>query len=577
MSLPLPSWFPKQNDTQNNYIIANSGYARVLDGSDYKINWDNNISFQYGGKNSKITMTNLKLADDHIYTSSDNEIKVPDSADTLVNLNNVQTLTNKTLTTPIIASLYQDVGKTKLITIPDTASDTLLSLNATQTINNKTLTDSTTYFQDNADNTKKLQLQLSSITTGNTRTLSVPDLDDNITTSTNTATLTNKTLTTPIIPSLYQDAGKTKLMTIPNTASDTILTENATQTLTNKTLTTPIIASLYQDAGRTKLMTIPDTASDTILTENAIQNISNKTFTGSNSLIDSTTTFYDDVDPTKKARLDLGYITPSTTRGYRLPNITGDVFIMGGYPATLTNKRLDDSTTVFQNTADNTKKLQLQLSSITTGNTRTLIVPDLDDNITTSTNTATLTNKTLTTPIIASLYQDVGKTKLITIPDTASDTLVSLNATQTLTNKTLTDNTTYLQDNTDNTKKLQFQLSGISTSNTRILTAQNKDMTLQSLSKNAVVKNGAYTLTHLDEIITFSGLSGSIDCSLPQLTSNIVGKNYIIIHENSDPYIVTVKVYSGDFFNDGITTEIQLNNQYDKLLLYSNGTQWYSF
>ena len=59
----------------------------------------------------------------------------------------------------------------------------------------------------------------------------------------NTDTLTNKTLTTPIIASLYQDAGKTKLMTLPNTASDTLASIAATQTLTNKTLTSPTLTT----------------------------------------------------------------------------------------------------------------------------------------------------------------------------------------------------------------------------------------------------------------------------------------------------------------------------------------------
>jgi hypothetical protein len=57
------------------------------------------------------------------------------------------------------------------------------------------------------------------------------------------ATLTNKTLTTPIVASFYQDAGKTKLMTTPNTASDTLCAIAATQTLTNKTLTAPVITN----------------------------------------------------------------------------------------------------------------------------------------------------------------------------------------------------------------------------------------------------------------------------------------------------------------------------------------------
>lgn len=60
-------------------------------------------------------------------------------------------------------------------------------------------------------------------------------------TTTSTDSLSNKTLTTPIIASFYQDAGKTKLMTTPDTASDTLVTLAATQTLTNKTLTSPVL------------------------------------------------------------------------------------------------------------------------------------------------------------------------------------------------------------------------------------------------------------------------------------------------------------------------------------------------
>lgn len=60
--------------------------------------------------------------------------------DTLVGKNTTDTLTNKTLTTPIVVSLYQDAGKTKLMTVPDTASDTLCAIAATQTLTGKTLT-----------------------------------------------------------------------------------------------------------------------------------------------------------------------------------------------------------------------------------------------------------------------------------------------------------------------------------------------------------------------------------------------------------------------------------------------------
>jgi hypothetical protein len=58
-----------------------------------------------------------------------------------------------------------------------------------------TLKDSTTFFQDDADNTKQLQLQLSSITAATTRTLTVPDASGEITLNDATQTLTNKTIT----------------------------------------------------------------------------------------------------------------------------------------------------------------------------------------------------------------------------------------------------------------------------------------------------------------------------------------------------------------------------------------------
>lgn len=58
--------------------------------------------------------------------------------------------------------------------------------------------------------------------------------------TTNEQALSVKTLTTPVIASLYQDAGKTKLMTTPNTASDTLCAIAATQTLSGKTLTSPL-------------------------------------------------------------------------------------------------------------------------------------------------------------------------------------------------------------------------------------------------------------------------------------------------------------------------------------------------
>ena len=58
----------------------------------------------------------------------------------VVDLTTAQTLTTKTLTTPVIASFCQDAAKTKVMTTPATASDTLCAIAATQTLTNKRIT-----------------------------------------------------------------------------------------------------------------------------------------------------------------------------------------------------------------------------------------------------------------------------------------------------------------------------------------------------------------------------------------------------------------------------------------------------
>jgi hypothetical protein len=69
----------------------------------------------------------------------------------------------------------------------------------TQTLTNKSLSDNTTYFIDENDATKRMQLQLSSIATGATRILTVPNFNGTISTIAGTETLTNKTLTLPVL------------------------------------------------------------------------------------------------------------------------------------------------------------------------------------------------------------------------------------------------------------------------------------------------------------------------------------------------------------------------------------------
>lgn len=95
-----------------------------------------------------------------------------------VSTTDTQTLTNKIFTSPTINT-------------------------PTITVNDDSLT-----IQDNLDTTKKAQFQLSGITTGTTRTYTLPNVNDTLVSLTASQTLTNKILTAPTItnPTLTVDA-----------------------------------------------------------------------------------------------------------------------------------------------------------------------------------------------------------------------------------------------------------------------------------------------------------------------------------------------------------------------------------
>jgi hypothetical protein len=81
-----------------------------------------------------------------------------------------------------------------------------------------------------------------------------------------------------------------------------------------------------------------------------------------------------------------------------------------GTAPTLTNPTITvrDNAFTLQDQGDNTKQLQLELSGITSGVTRTLTVPDANTTLVGTNVTQTLTGKTLTTPTIAQINNTGG-------------------------------------------------------------------------------------------------------------------------------------------------------------------------
>jgi hypothetical protein len=166
--------------------------------------------------------------------------------DTFVMLGATQTLTNKTLTAPVISSIVN----TGTLTLP-TDTTTLVGIDTTDTLTNKTLTTPV----------------ISSIV--NTGTLTLPTSTDTLVGRDTTDTLTNKTLTTPVISSIVN----TGTLTLP-TDTTTLVGIDTTDTLTNKTLTAPVISSIVN----TGTLTLP-TSTDTLVGRDTTDTLTNKTLT----------------------------------------------------------------------------------------------------------------------------------------------------------------------------------------------------------------------------------------------------------------------------------------------------------
>ena len=203
---------------------------------------------------------------------------------------------------------------------------------------------------------------------------------------------------------------------------------------------------------------------------------------GGSTFSDAAFTLQDDGDATRQAKFQLSGLTTGTTRTFTLPDTSGTVLVSGIDYTIGSNWTFSGAANLFgSSTAAST--VGLGAGATTAGATKAVSIGTLG-----------VSGSTTTIAVGSAVAGALGST-------TFNSPTVAFGATVTAIN--LPDAATFLVDNLDPTKKLQFEVAGITTGTTRTLSAPNASGTL-------VLADASQTLTNKTIDLSANTITGTM-------------------------------------------------------------------